>query len=251
MHMIDGYRAELEPPLAACQGARGIQAQRVQEWLGLHGLGVAIDGDFGPATRRAVEAFQRQNGLAAGGAVDDATWRCLVQPLERASLPIGERPFGQAVAAQAQLHLQYQAREVGGDNRGPWVRHYCRGQSVAWCQGFASTIWLDAARACELEPPLGLELDGIWCLWVPRMVQEAKARGIFADGREGLRPTPGSMFFVRGGEHGWIHVGLVVEAVDGIMTTLEGNTNHDGSANGYEVARRIRRIASNDFAIVP
>jgi len=31
--------------------------------------------------------------------------------------------------------------------------------------------------------------------------------------------------------------------------TVEGNTNDDDSANGYEVARRVRRIASSDFGL--
>lgn len=250
--MIEPYRAETEAPLNMRAGARGIGVQRVQEWLGLQGVGVAIDGDFGPATERAVREFQGRSRLRIDGVVDRTTWNWLAGDLIGASPELDGVAFGAAVVELARVHLRRKAREIGGDNRGPWVRHYCRGQSVAWCQGFASTIWADAARGVGGEPPLELVLDGIWCLFVPRLVQEARGRGLFADGREGVHPAPGSMFFVRGGPYGYTHVGLVIEAhADGTMTTIEGNTNDDGSANGYEVARRVRRIGASDFALVP
>jgi peptidoglycan hydrolase-like protein with peptidoglycan-binding domain len=246
---IERYGAELSAPLVARVGARGMGAQRVQEWLGLHGIGVVIDAEFGPATAKAVSIFQGRNGLPETGEVDESTWRRLVRPLADATPP-GSLPFGAAVVAIAEGHLKARAREIGGDNRGPWVRHYCRGQSVAWCQGFASTMWADADRAIGGELPLNLVLDGIWCLFVPRMVQEARRSGLFSDGRSGAVPAPGSMFFVRGGPYGYTHVGLVVQAHGDTMTTIEGNTNDDGSPNGYEVARRVRTIAASDFALV-
>lgn len=258
--MIDSYRSEVDPPILPVRvHATGVAVRRVQEWLGLHGVGVVIDGDFGPATQRAVGLFQRGPGAPvtapALGDVDRATWEVLIAPLRGAADIPAKATFGDTVIALADRHLARRAREVGGDNCGPWVRHYCRGPSVAWCQGFASTIWADAARLLGREPPLNLVLDGIWCLFVPRMVLEARTRGRFLDGRElvaagNARITRGSMFFLRGGHHGYTHVGLVdgIHA-DGTMTTIEGNTNDDGSANGYEVARRVRRIASADFGL--
>lgn len=39
--------------------------------------GLAIDGDFGPATEAAVKRFQERNGLAVTGVVDDAMWTAL------------------------------------------------------------------------------------------------------------------------------------------------------------------------------
>lgn len=254
--MINFYAAEYDPPLLPLvQSKAGLPVRRVQEWLGLHGLGVAIDAVYGPATAAAVSEFQERAGTGVYkqlGQVDRPTWQRLVAPLGTAQILTGQ-PYGAAVVEIAEAYLKQRAREIGGDNRGPWVRHFCRGPEVAWCQGFASTVWADAARQCELEPPLDLELDGIFCLFVPRMVQEAKAKGLFQSGAGGqARPTPGSMFFLRGGHYGYTHVGIVVSVTPaGLMQTIEGNTNDDGSANGYEVARRVRQVEGSDFAVLP
>lgn len=49
----------------------------VQRALSALGYAVAIDGDFGPKTRTAVQAFQRGRGLAADGVVGPPTTRAL------------------------------------------------------------------------------------------------------------------------------------------------------------------------------
>ncbi len=126
--MIEPYRTEVDPPLLPLRrGSTGPGVQRVQEWLGLHGIGVLIDGDFGPATEAAVKRFVG----SPLGVVDRKVWRALTLPLQQVttmSVPAG---FGAAVVALGHAYLNAQAREVGGDNKGPWVRHVCRGFSVA------------------------------------------------------------------------------------------------------------------------
>ena len=42
------------------KGTRGKKVRLIQEWLSLNGIGVCIDGDFGPATDYAVREFQRK-----------------------------------------------------------------------------------------------------------------------------------------------------------------------------------------------
>ena len=59
-------------------GERGKAVATVQQRLAANRVCVAVDGDFGPRTRRAVIAFQRAHGLAADGVVGPRTWGVLV-----------------------------------------------------------------------------------------------------------------------------------------------------------------------------
>lgn len=54
------------------QGSKGEDVRRLQTLLG-----IKVDGDFGPATKKAVAAFQAARGLAADGIVGLYTWRAL------------------------------------------------------------------------------------------------------------------------------------------------------------------------------
>lgn len=236
---MDLYSIETSPPLQTIQrGNVGMPVRRLQEWLGLRGAGTGIDGDFGPAT----EAATIQ--LTGRKAIEPDQWQQVCSPLIMAKSAVGSGSFGERVVQIAKAHLERSPREVGGDNKGPWVRYYCRGYEVAWCQGFASSMWLQAGDA-----PLDLVLDGIWCLYVPRMVNEAKAKGRFQSANSAIKIPPGSMFFLRGGAVGYSHVGIVTQDNGETIETTEGNTNDDGSANGYEVCRRVRRRSSCDFGL--
>lgn len=243
------YMKEIVGPAQVLRrGSSGFDVMRLQGWLGLQGRGVSVDGDFGEATETAVFACL---GVAS---VDGAGWSQLAAPLIQATSmmhrPEHDGAFGRAVITVAEHHLAEHPREIGGDNRGPWVRHYCRGYEVAWCQGFASSIWDQAAEELDQRPPFALTLDGQWCLYVPRMVDEARRAGLFLDGNTSTEQVPpGSMFFLRGGSHGYSHVGLVVKDNGSTIETIEGNTNDDGHPNGYEVCRRFRRRSSCDYGL--
>ena len=63
-----GWRAMLPVQL----GERGKAVATVQQRLAANRVCVAVDGDFGLRTRRAVIAFQRAHGLAADGVVGPA-----------------------------------------------------------------------------------------------------------------------------------------------------------------------------------
>ncbi|MBQ3215936.1 MAG: InlB B-repeat-containing protein, partial [Oscillospiraceae bacterium] len=56
-------------------------------------------------------------------------------------------------------------------------------------------------------------------------------------------PKKGDLFYTRS----WSHVGLVVEVDGSYVTTVEGNTNNDGSADGFGVYVRSRRISDLYF----
>ena len=59
------------------KGADGKAVERLQKALKAAGHAVAVDGDFGEATKRVVVAFQAARGLKADGVVGPATWAAL------------------------------------------------------------------------------------------------------------------------------------------------------------------------------
>ncbi|MDF2564983.1 MAG: hypothetical protein K0Q53_1378 [Massilibacillus sp.] len=59
-------------------GDQGDEVTQLQSALTSLGYSVAIDGDFGSATARAVKAFQESRGLEADGLVGAATYRALM-----------------------------------------------------------------------------------------------------------------------------------------------------------------------------
>ena len=70
--------AGLRGMLAVQQGERSHLVAAVQQRLAANRLCVAVDGEFGPRTRRALVAFQRARGLASDGVVGAHTWGALV-----------------------------------------------------------------------------------------------------------------------------------------------------------------------------
>lgn len=61
------------PSVILREGSKGKEVERLQ---GL--LGIRIDADFGPATKKAVVEFQKSKGLIADGVVGSVTWKVLL-----------------------------------------------------------------------------------------------------------------------------------------------------------------------------
>lgn len=60
------------------EGSTGNSVREAQCRLNATGAGLAVDGKFGPATDKAVRAFQTSRGLAADGVVGPRTWAALL-----------------------------------------------------------------------------------------------------------------------------------------------------------------------------
>lgn len=243
---------EWDFPGSIAQGARGRTARQVQEWLCLHGRNVVIDGDFGPATKAAVQAFQAGSGLTASGTVNQSTWGALVQPMTDAvaELEPGSRGLGALAVAYAKQHLAQHPREVGGQNRGPWVRLYMKGNDGAewaWCAGFVCYVLRQAASTLGSPMPLAYTFS------CDSLAAEAKQGGIFLDGKKNVTPeqlAPGSLFLLRRSPLDWTHTGMVIAAAAETFDTIEGNTNDSGEREGYEVCKRVRGYEDKDFAVI-
>lgn len=271
--MTNPYAAELAAPaLPLRRGSPDSAAvTRLQEWLVVRGYRIwsepgaapAIDGDFGAGTQAGVDAFARDNGLAA--VVDERFWFRLTSPMLAAT---GFRPtareLGPAIVQVAEAHLLQQPREAravvdgrlcGRDNSGPWVRAYLGPSAPApWCQGFVNRVRDQAAAALGVSLEVPSTIGGQYSLWVPNFVAACRRRGKLLSGHNLTRPIePGAMFFVPGvigGVASHVHVGLVAEFNGSRVVTIEGNTNDDGSANGWLVCRRTRATASLDFGVL-
>lgn len=231
------------------RGASGQAVKRVQEWLNLRGHGTAIDGKFGPATEAALKQFesaQRRNPPI--GIVDAQLFAALTEPLRDAlrqpALTAGLR-FSNAVWLIAMQHLKLHPREIGGENRGPWVRLYMQGnEGVAWpwCAGFVTFVMQQAAALCNCTTPIKGSFS---C--------DLLATQAIAAGRLQHSPPPDDeaggcwLFLVRKSAGDWSHTGFAFDFHDGAFASIEGNTNDQGGREGYEVCARHRGSNGMDF----
>lgn len=237
---------ELTHPGFLKRGDKSSLVRLPQEWLCLHDIRVAIDGDFGPATERALRAFQTGRALEPTGSLDVVTWEILVAPMRKALTPLRDPlpPLGRSLVLVAEQHLASKPREVGGPNMGPWVRYYTRGREGRewrWCAGAVSR-WLD--QAVDVVRPIRGSLS------CDELATQAKVGGRFIDGdsNDAAGVAPGDLFLLRGKTPGdWIHTGLVVGVEPETVTTIEGNSNQPGSVDGDGVYRRVRARTRLDF----
>jgi hypothetical protein len=165
------------------------------------------------------------------------------------------------IAACALQHLGQHAREVGGQNRGPWVRLYLRGLERpkdpklpqgfdAWCAGFATSIIDQAATAMHAPAPLGYHTN---CNLLAKAAQKEKR---FRRGGD-VKPhdiPPGSLMLIRkrGQRDKWHHTGVVVNALPQVVRTIEGNSANSAEENpsGHEVCRQLRPYGNLDFIVI-
>jgi len=237
------------PPVISCaRGAKGAHVKRIQEWLTLRGYGVALDGDFGPATERALAMFCAAGAAASwNGVADEIVVNALERPMLDAVADVRPVPddLRSAVCDVAAQHLREHPREVGGQNRGPWVRLYMdgrEGKDWKWCAGFVWYVLAQAAK--QLGVPMPLKPSYSCSTFVER-----NRGGRFLPGESPQLVRRGDVFFVRraGDDAGYQHTGIVVDVQPDHVVTIEGNTNDEGSREGYEVCRRVRAYGRLDF----
>jgi peptidoglycan hydrolase-like protein with peptidoglycan-binding domain len=60
-------------------GSRGADVRALQQFLAAQGMQVAVDGDFGPQTQRAVAEFQQRAGIPVDGTVGPQTYGAIAQ----------------------------------------------------------------------------------------------------------------------------------------------------------------------------
>ncbi len=258
MYLPEHAKAEVEFSSATsiAKGAKGPLVRKIQEHLVLAGLKVKIDGDFGPATERALYSFAAGHAMVFTDPpkVDSVLWdshlaKPLIRAVERVPREDTKSPYAAWALAIAKAHLKEHPREVGGQNMGPWVRLYMRGNegpAWPWCAGFVSYVMDQAAI------PRGEPLPVRSSFYCDLLAQNGKLVGRFASAEDIRRKVTSEdhafIFLVRRTSWDWIHTGFgYAMNKDGTFQTIEGNTNDEGSREGHEVCSRIRSSNNMDF----
>ena len=248
-------RELLEYDAARAKSEAGVEL--FQELFSVYGptpprYALLVDGDKGPKSTGVAAEFQRAHGLPVSGNFDLATFRTLVAPILAAcTLPTSSKGARAAIVAVANSHAAAHAREIA-PNSGPWVRTYMagnQGAAWAWCAGFASFVWLQAALA-QPDPAAAFALAKRYrSFGCDVIANRAKADGRFVEGADVLSGRasilPGDLFLVQAREHDWVHVGVVTAVRDGgrRVATVEGNTNSGGGREGLYVLARERSVS--------
>jgi hypothetical protein len=149
--------------------------------------------------------------------------------------------------AQAQVG---QSEEPKGSNSGRMVNEYLRSVGLppgnAWCQAFVYWCYAEAARCLKLLNPVAHSGSVAEC-WhkAPQKLLVGVAR---------QNPTiikPGWQFILLFANNTG-HTGIIerVEAAgaETILHTIEGNSNNDGSRDGYAVVRHTRKLTEKSLA---
>lgn len=222
----------------------------MQELVSFRGHNVKLDGVYGPATAAALKAAQCP--LGNQDAITKRSFEFLVTPLKKAcELSSSAITFPEAVVEYAQNHNRMRPREIGGQNMGPWVRLYMDGNEGVqwpWCAGFATFV---LAQAAATRPPVKMTVKRTFSC--DMLASMAKTSVKFVDGNtKAIHQLikPGDLFLVRRTAFDWVHTGIVVAVRPDSFTAIEGNTNDDGSREGYEVCMRIRAYKNHDFVSV-
>lgn len=132
-------------------------------------------------------------------------------------------------------------QEATKQNDGRWVEAVQRltgnKKGDAWCASFV-TMLLDIAYRGKNPLPITASCDVL--------LEDARRRGW-------LHPVPhvGDVFLVMKSEHDAVHTGVVTSVDLAGVRTIEGNTNDDGSREGYGVFARTRPLAHLLFIRLP
>lgn len=147
-----------------------------------------------------------------------------------------------------ELALQIAIGQLGveevpkGSNKGAAVEEYLHSVGLdggyAWCQAFVHWCYEQAAKQLGLPCPV-VKTAGVLDCWNRTDVGIKHVLNDCVHHPDIIKP--GAQFIMNFG-HGKGHTGIV-ERVEGlILHTIEGNSNNDGSREGYAVVRHKRSL---------
>src|SRR5262245_66632252 len=115
-----------------------------------------------------------------------------------APIPGRGRSLGDVVVAYAQQHLAQHPLEIGGQNKGPWVRLYMDGNEGtpwAWCAGFACFCLKQACGSAGQPMPIARSFP------CDSLAASGRSKGRFANQSTA---TPRSVLLVADRTTDWI-----------------------------------------------
>lgn len=155
----------------------------------------------------------------------------------------------------AQMALEIAKGQIGqheipkGSNSGPMVDVYLKAVGLnpgfPWCQAFVNYCYELAANQLAVPEPVP-NTGGVLDCW-NKVKMSQKLFSVEANQRPRL-VQPGMQFILKLGDTVG-HTGIVermeeVKPNEWVIHTIEGNTDDEGGREGWEVARRQRRINS-------
>jgi len=178
-------------------GDQGEEVTQLQSALANLGYSVAVDGDFGSATARAVKAFQESRGLDADGLVGAATYRALMGR----ELPEVSRGGSYVARRIVQTSFQY----IG-------VPYVFGGTTPSGfdCSGFVRYVYANAG------------------IWLPRAADEQ-----FESGYAVSNLQPGDLVFFSTYTYGASHSGIYLGNGKFISATSSSGVRVDNLYDGY------------------
>ncbi|RBL88538.1 CHAP domain-containing protein [Chitinophaga flava] len=131
-----------------------------------------------------------------------------------------------------------------GSNAGPEVNQYLKsvglGPGYPWCMAFVYWCMQQATTALGVKNEL-IKTGGVLLQW--RTTGMKKVQSIKS-------VTPGAIFIMEYG-NGFGHTGFVISVDGNKVYTIEGNTNDQGSREGFTVAKRTRLATSFKGFLIP
>jgi len=220
------------------RGSTGQAVTSLQEVLRELDYNIPVTNVFDAATEKAVKHFQsthldKQNApLTVDGKVGDLTWWALQNPRTKITTGVidyrippadafGGSTIGRHALQIAIEELKAGAGEVGGNNRGPFVKKYLQpaglGEGNAWCAAFLSWCFLQAVGGDKAAMPFK------YTAGARNIYNQLKPKGKTLGAND--TPQPGDIvtWWRVSMPSGLGHTGIVHHCEDGFLYTIEGN----------------------------
>ena len=221
------------------KGSQGAAVTELQNILRELDYNIPVTGIFDTATYKAVRNFQSRHldkhniPLEVDGEVGEITWWALQNPkskVQGGAIDYGVIPtpsFGGSTMGRTALQFAIEelnagAGEVGGNNKGPWVKKYLQpvglSEGHSWCAAFISWGFLQAAGGDKKNMPFK------YTAGARNIYNQLKQKGFIYDAST-TQPLPGDIvtWWRVSMSSGFGHIAIVHHYKDGFLYTLEGN----------------------------